>query len=109
MRVMRAALVFGACMALLACSGEAESSFVVPSDGERETSATAFLDDEIGDQSHQDRLHTDDRQRGGQNQRLNESLRSVQEAVQNEARAEQNAAEHHQPAERPEDPDRRDR
>ncbi len=51
MKVMRAALVSGACLVLLACSGDAESDFVVPTDAEREASATAFLDDEIGDQS----------------------------------------------------------
>jgi len=51
MQVMKSAAIVGMSMALWACSGDGKSDFVVPSDEERAASATAFLDDEIGDQS----------------------------------------------------------
>ena len=51
MRVMRIAAIAGVSLALWACSDSAESDFVVLSEAERQEAATAFLDNEIGDQS----------------------------------------------------------
>ncbi len=51
MRLMRTATALTASLALLSCSDAADTNFVVLTDAEREQTATAFLDEEIGDLS----------------------------------------------------------